>query len=179
MPGRPTGIWRAIPIKKDPRKRGKEESLSRLKNIRAFAEVGAAAPAPLAASARRAPLPRSGGGRDAAGIGALRRAGLRRAPSWSSPPPPGGLCRQGPTAGGVRPGSRARRPLGSLPRERSARSATWASLCCFFPTPSFSFCASPSSFLPSLSPFLLPPPFSSRLRVRALALPPFVARSPV
>lgn len=79
--GRPAGIRRTIPAKRDPRKRGKEESLRRLKDIRALAEAGAAARTPLAASASRAPLPLSGRGGGAPQLGALRRAGLRRAPS--------------------------------------------------------------------------------------------------
>jgi hypothetical protein len=152
--------------------------LCRLKNIRALAEAGAAARAPLAASALRARLPPSGRGRGAPGLRAQGRAGLRRAPSWSFPPPPGGLDRRGPRAGGAGPGSGARRPLGSGPRERSARSATWASLCCFFAPRSFSFRAPPPSSLPPSRPPSLSPS-SSRLRVRSLALPPFVARSPV
>lgn len=102
---RPAGIWRAIPGKRGPRKQGKEESLSLLKNIRALPQAGAAARAPLAASARLAPLPPSGRGRGAPGLRALGRAGLRRTPSWSSPPPPGGLGLRGPRAGGAGPGS--------------------------------------------------------------------------
>lgn len=80
-PGRPAGIRRAIPAKRDPEKRGKEESLRRLKNIRALAEAGAAARTPLAASASRARLAPSGRGGGAPRRGALPSAGLRRAPS--------------------------------------------------------------------------------------------------
>ena len=156
-PQGPAAIRRAIPSKRDPRTRGKKESLSRLKNIRALAKAWAAAREPLAASACLAPLPPSGRGGGAPRLGALGRAGLRRDPSWSSPspPPPGGLRGRGPRAGGAGPGCRARLQLGFGPRERSARSATWASLCCFFPPPSFSFRAPPPP------PPLLPPPLVS------------------
>lgn len=132
--------------------------MSRLKNIRALAEAGAAALEPLAASARRAPLPPSGRGGGAPGLGALWRAGLRRAPSWWSPPPPGGLCRRGPKAGGAGPSRAPGRGGRGAPGRGSSRLARQLGLRCaaFPPTPSFSFRAPPSP--PPACPHLLPPP---------------------
>lgn len=160
VPQRPAGMKRTIPSKRGPRTRGKKESLSRLKNIRALAEAGAAALEPLAASARRAPLPPSGRGGGAPGLGALGRAGLRRAPSWSSPPPPGGLCRRGPKAGGAGPGRAPGRGGRGAPGRGSSRLARQLGLRCTASphTPSFSFRAPPHPPPPPVCPYLLLPP---------------------
>lgn len=80
-PGRPAGIRKTIPVERDPEKRGKEESLRRLRNIRALAKAGAAARMPLADSASRARLAPSGRRGGAPRRGALPRAELRGAPS--------------------------------------------------------------------------------------------------
>lgn len=122
-PGRPAGIRRAVPVKTDHRTRGEDESLNRLKNIRALAEARAAARASLATSPRCARLLRSSRGRGAPASALSGERGCA-APQVDRPclRPAPGLA--GAPSGRGRAGLRARRPLGSGPRERSARSAT-------------------------------------------------------
>lgn len=85
VPAPPRESRERFQSKRDRSQQGKEESLSPLKIIRALAE--ARAQELLAASSLPAPLPPSGRRRGIPGLRDLGRAGLRRAPSWASPPP--------------------------------------------------------------------------------------------